>query len=169
MPDYSKGKIYCIRSHNTDLIYIGSTIQPLSVRIGGHKKSLKGFLKDKKNYCYSFKIFEWGDAYIELLELYPCKNREELLKKEGEYIRKMKCVNKSIAGRTKKEYYEFYKEKILKRHYKYYYDNKKKINERNNEKNREKIICICGSTINRSSNARHKRTKKHLDLVESQK
>ena len=39
MPDYSKGKIYTIRNSDDDTkIYVGSTIQPLSVRLGGHKK-----------------------------------------------------------------------------------------------------------------------------------
>ena len=38
MPDYTKGKIYTIRCRTDDtLIYVGSTIQPLSVRLGGHK------------------------------------------------------------------------------------------------------------------------------------
>ena len=40
MPDYTKGKIYTIRCKTDDtLIYVGSTIQPLSVRFGGHKKN----------------------------------------------------------------------------------------------------------------------------------
>ena len=29
MPDYSKGKIYCLRSFQTDDVYIGSTAKPL--------------------------------------------------------------------------------------------------------------------------------------------
>ena len=48
MRDYSQGKIYCIRSHETDLIYIGSTIQPLSIRMGKHRDSYKRYLKTGK-------------------------------------------------------------------------------------------------------------------------
>ena len=32
--------------------------------------------------------------YIELLEDYPCQNREQLRAKEGEYIRKLSTLNK---------------------------------------------------------------------------
>ena len=35
MKDYSTGKIYAIRSAQTGDIYIGSTIQPLCVRMAG--------------------------------------------------------------------------------------------------------------------------------------
>ena len=39
MPDYSKGKIYTIRCINDpSFIYVGSTIQSLAKRFGGHKK-----------------------------------------------------------------------------------------------------------------------------------
>jgi hypothetical protein len=37
----------------------------------------------------------------------------ELDKREGEYIRNNNCINRCIAGRTQKEYYEENKEKIL--------------------------------------------------------
>jgi hypothetical protein len=48
------------------------------------------------------------DCYIELIENYPCNNKAELTKREGELIRlhKNDLVNKKIAGRTKKEYCE---------------------------------------------------------------
>jgi hypothetical protein len=39
MPDYANSSIYTIRFYDNDkLIFIGSTIQSLSVRFGGHKK-----------------------------------------------------------------------------------------------------------------------------------
>lgn len=37
---------------------------------------------------------------------YPCVSRKDLEKKEGEFIRNMECINKNIAGRTKKQYYK---------------------------------------------------------------
>ena len=37
MPDYSKGKIYTIRCLNDSNVYVGSTIQSLAVRMGGHR------------------------------------------------------------------------------------------------------------------------------------
>ena len=40
MPNYQNGKIYCIRSHQTDNIYIGSTTQKLCVRMAEHKRKI---------------------------------------------------------------------------------------------------------------------------------
>jgi hypothetical protein len=41
---------------------------------------------------------------IELIENYPCNSKEELLKREGWYIKVTECVNKMVAGRTKQEW-----------------------------------------------------------------
>ena len=49
---------------------------------------------------------------IELVELYPCKTKAELLRKEGEYIKSKKCVNKKFSGRTAQEYRQDNKGKI---------------------------------------------------------
>jgi hypothetical protein len=105
MIDYSKGKIYTIRSHQTDKIYIGSTTQPLSERFRDHKKKFK-YWKDGRgsNYVSSYEILKYDDAYIELLEDCDCERKEQLHKREGALIREMDCVNKLIAGRTDKEY-----------------------------------------------------------------
>lgn len=129
--DYSKAKIYCIRSPNTDLIYIGSSCQQLSQRMSQHRADLK-----RGKTITSKVILEHGEAYIELLENYPCANKEELDKKEGEHIRlTQNCCNKFIAGRTTKQYkednkelikqyYEANKERILDQQKQYYEDNK---------------------------------------------
>ena len=86
MKDYSTGKIYAIRSAQTDEIYIGSTIQPLCVRMAGHRLKYKYHLDGKKTGTMSYKIMQFGDAYIELIECYPCSCKEELNKREGELI-----------------------------------------------------------------------------------
>ena len=39
--DYQNGKIYCLRSHKTDLVYVGSTCQPLYKRLNEHKNYYK--------------------------------------------------------------------------------------------------------------------------------
>jgi len=129
MPDYNNGKIYCIRSPNTDLIYIGSTCQKLSQRMCGHRRDNKTKLKESSSKI----IFDYGDAYIELLENYSCDNKEQLLKKEGEYIRNNNCCNKRIESRTKKEYREDNKNKLNEYYKEYHKINKNKMNERAKE------------------------------------
>jgi len=117
--DYKNGKIYCVRSHKTDLIYIGSTCQPLYKRLNVHKGHYKIWLKTGKLNCYSSKIYELDDKpYIELIKNYPCSCKDELRREEGQYIRSIDCVNKNVAGRTKKEFLDenkdYYKEKHKK-------------------------------------------------------
>ena len=57
MPDYSKGKIYSIRSYLTEDVYYGSTYNSLSKRIYEHKRDYQKWLITKKNYCSSFKLY----------------------------------------------------------------------------------------------------------------
>jgi len=88
MPDYQQGKIYSIRSvSRPDLVYVGSTVQPLSKRFGRHKTPA--------NHTTSKQVIDIGDAYIELIEMYPCDNIEQLRQREGEIMRSMDCVNKN--------------------------------------------------------------------------
>jgi len=108
--NYNNGKIYKIHSYVTDKIYIGSTCQKLSVRFASHKAKFKRGLQMST----SKQIFE-KDIYcmIELIEKFPSKCKEELNRREGYWIKKEKeCVNKLVAGRTKKEYLEENKDKI---------------------------------------------------------
>lgn len=123
MPDYSKGKIYTIRCRTDDSkIYIGSTIQPLAVRFGAHKRRSR---TEETKKLYIEVNGDWDNWYIELYENYPCNSREELLKKEGEIIRQIGTLNSLIAGRSKKEWYI---ENTDKKH-QYYIDNINKILE----------------------------------------
>tara|TARA_R110000822_G_scaffold186035_4_gene325160 strand:+ start:140 stop:901 length:762 start_codon:yes stop_codon:yes gene_type:complete len=114
MPNYQNGKVYAIRSNQTTQIYVGSTIQLLSKRLHGHRNNYTLYKKGGGNFTTSFDILQQGDAYIELLELCPCNSKIELLKREGELIRENDCVNRRIAGRTKKEYAKDNKESIKK-------------------------------------------------------
>lgn len=106
MPDYENGKIYTMRCKNDDtLIYVGSTIQSLAVRWGGHKREGKQE-RSNNRVLYTTINNDWDNWYIELYELYPCSCKQELCRREGEIIRLIGTLNNNIAGRTQKEYYE---------------------------------------------------------------
>lgn len=176
MPDYSKGKIYCIRSFKTDDIYIGSTTQTLAQRLGKHKGSYKYYLKNNKYYISSFEILKYDDYYIELIKLYPCSCREELVAEEGKFIRDWDCVNKRIDGRTRKQYSIDNRDKNRERCKKYRIDNIEKlkkyridIREKNIEKckkyNKQKLRCICGTHSLLVNFRRHIKSKKHKNLM----
>ena len=129
MPNYQNGKIYAIRSHQTDKIYVGSTCKKyLSGRMSGHLCEYKRYLDaDKFTGSVSYEILTHGDAYIELLESYPCDTKDELLSREGHYIRTLDCVNKNIAGRTAKQYNEDNRDKLKKQRKEYEKKNRVKI------------------------------------------
>ena len=123
MPDYQKGKIYRLVSPSKNLVYYGSTTQTLSQRLAQHIKENKAYNnKINTRYCCSYLVLDCEDYKIELVEEYPCNNRQQLCKKEGEYQKNNECVNTTIAGRTTNEYYQ---------------DNKKKLYELRKEKQKE--------------------------------
>lgn len=165
MNKYHNGKIYTIRSHLTDKYYIGSTINKLYKRQWEHKKKYNRWLKNNNlYYLTSFEIYKYNDAYIELLEEFKCENKMELTKREGELIREFKnnIVNIVIPNRTKKEYYEDNKDKLIIQHKKNYDNNK----EMQLIKKSEKFNCDCGSNqIRKGEKARHEKSKKHLEFI----
>ena len=133
--NYQNSKIYTIRSHQTDKIYIGSTVNELRKRLHQHKNLYKGFLKNPKKYHFysSFEIIKFDDCFIELYEKYPCSDKMELHKREAEIIRSLDCVNKNIPMRKQKEYREDKKE-FLKEQKKIYKEkNKEKIKQKQKE------------------------------------
>ena len=103
---YQQGKIYKITDIAYTKTYYGSTIQELSLRMINH---INQFKTQKNKNLGSFDMFEefgMENCKIELVELYPCNSRIELEKREGCYIKYNECVNKRIAGRSRKEYYD---------------------------------------------------------------
>jgi len=113
--DYKNGKIYTLRSHQTDKIYIGGTTTSLHKRLYNHKKTYECWNRGKHAYLTSVEILKYPDVYIELLEEFPCDNKLQLNTREGEYIRTMDCVNKNIPGRTPTEYYNDNRDLILRK------------------------------------------------------
>jgi hypothetical protein len=119
---YNRGKVYKIVSPSTDLVYIGSTIQPLHKRLCAHLTNYKQFLKGSYRKITSFEIMKYGDAEIYLIELCDCQSKMELERCERSHIESIECVNKQIPGRTLKEYYIDNRDKFKQ----YYIDNKEK-------------------------------------------
>lgn len=192
--DYSKGKIYSVRSDMTDKVYIGSTVSELSVRMGKHRNQYKSYLKGEGTHTRSIEILKYPDAYIELIEFYPCSCIEELERREGEIQREHdNRVNYKIARRTPAEYYidniEYVKEKSRKYHHEnkedikvkrdiYYQENKDMYNNRSKkyyEENKDEILdkrkikyeCSCGSTIRVDTKVRHEKSQKHQNFTNS--
>ena len=140
MDRYKNGKIYTLRSHQTDKYYIGSTCLPLHKRLYKHKGHYKEYTSGTRKSCpSSHEIIKHGDAYIELLEDCPCETKAQLLKREGELIREHKAsiVNKHIAGNclnnpnynkeTSAEYRKQFREKVAETKRKWAQKNRKQL------------------------------------------
>ena len=131
MPNYANGKIYQVVSPNYPVPYIGSTTVPLCKRIVQHRAS--------SNTCRSRIVIDAGDAYIELIEEYPCENKEQLNKREGEIIRQRECVNHKIPCRTRKEWKDDNKDYVYERNKAYRETTHNKANKAYREANRDAI------------------------------
>ena len=162
--DYQAGKIYALKSAQTDKIYIGSTIFDLSYRKRKHINHYNSYMRGNSKYISSFDLCKYDDMYIELIEEYPCENKRQLEKREGVIQREMDCVNKIIANRTWKEHYnesEQYRENVREAQVRF----RQKHKERLNAKKRERVKCECGAEFSMNSKARHLKTKKHIYLL----
>ena len=162
------GKIYSIRSYETDDIYIGSTKQQkLCKRMDNHRRNYKFYLKNGRKYMTSCEMLKYNDAYIELIEEVKNCTKDELRKLEGQYIRENEnCVNKRIEGRTKNDYRRDNKEKINKQRKGHYNENKTELLEEKKiyyAENKDKIkkqrstkyLCECGKELTYGCKARH--------------
>jgi hypothetical protein len=101
-------------SHNGDFIFTTKW------RIGNNNKRA----------VYS-KMNEIGSDrfYIEWYELYSCNSKEELNKREGEFIRQIATLNMDIEGRTKSEYYTDNNEKMDIKDRKHYNEHAEEIKQ----------------------------------------
>lgn len=176
--DFSKGKIYKITNDFNDDVYVGSTCDTLQKRFSYHKsdsmkESNKNWLLYKLTNEIGFERFR-----IDLIEDYPCEDKQALRLREGYWIREIGTLNKLIAGRTKqeanKEYCERNKDKkaIYDKDYREKnkdkkLENDKKYYETNKDYLKENITCECGCLISRRLLPRHRKSQKHLNCLTS--
>jgi len=186
-----KYDIYLIWGKDCDgniLRYYGSTadlIKRKSEHIKNYNKWVKAGRPSNNTRCSSVHIIDNGDWKMEKIDE-VIGERWEAKKKEGEYQKNNDCINVQIASRTPKEYYNDNKQAIAekrKEYFKQYYiDNKQAILEKQKENNKEyyeknkqailenkkeKIICECGAKVSKRHLAQHRKTKKHINFINS--
>ena len=146
MPDYSKAQIYKVWDNGYNQCYIGSTINSLSKRMEGHRAEYTKYKNGKCNCVSVFSLFdEYGveNCKIEWVEDYPCNSKKELEAREGKHQKENDCINKRIAGRTDKQYYDDNRDEILKQKKEYYNEHVEEIKHRNKnyyETNRAQVL-----------------------------
>jgi hypothetical protein len=164
-----KGIIYKIICKTTGNIYIGSSFNTVEERIKSHEFDYCKFLGGVNKTLTSFIILKENNYSYEVIEKVRVENATELTKIEGKYIKKFKgeglpIVNKIVAGRTRKEYYDDNAETIRENVKKYYKDNCEKIREK---RKNNMIECECGCIIRSDGYHKHEKTKKHIKYIEN--
>ena len=188
--NYNNGKIYKVINPQNEIIYIGSTAQEqLCDRFKNHKHKGNGnkiiLLENYPCNCKQELIKREQELIEQFDNLLNIRNAF----KSVEYHKEYRENNKKILSEKHKKYYENHKDKIKEKHKKYYENNQDKIklyrennkdklleqNKVSYKKNKEKIsekhkiieMCECGCKIRKCDISRHKKTKKHIKLMET--
>ena len=173
---FQDGLIYTIKTDNG--LYVGSTCD-FAHRKRGHKHSCY----NEKSKKYKLKLYKNirendGEYTIEIYKLFPCNSSEELHIKEEEV---RKYLNANLNSRVSfqsteelKEYNKKYNKEYFKENYQknkeifsqyqkeYYQKNKEMLSQTA----KEIITCECGCDSTKKSISRHRKTKKHLNLMD---
>ena len=133
--NYQNGKVYKIWSPMSEEFYVGSSTQPLHKRLHQHRNACNNkSLWNMKLYQLMREIGK-DNFFIELVEEYPCNEKSELCKREGQIIRELKpTLNFRIAGRTTDEYYEDTKEHQQQRSREYWLKHREVLSEKKRNK-----------------------------------
>ncbi len=130
---YEHSILYKIR-HKTEEIkdcYAGSTTNRFEVRQSQHKCDVSSpHSKHYKLHVYDFIRTHggWDEWIMELIEVYPCQNKKELLMREGHWVKTLGAtLNSHMPGRTPEEYYRDNKERISARHKAWNDENKEHV------------------------------------------
>jgi len=163
MMDYKNGKIYKLVNDVNDIIYIGSTTQPLYKRFDWHKRRSRNESGKKVKLYRAISEIGIDHFKIVLIEEYPCENRQQLFAREtemiirfdsikngynmiksyvsdeeyAEWLKKYKISNKDYFSSIAKEHHKNNREILLSKMKEYYINNREKKLEyyKNNKEN----------------------------------
>ena len=174
--DYSRTVIYKLQHiEDESLLYVGSTTD-FTRRKSQHKYICNNpNCKEHNQKKYNMIRENGGWEMFKMIEIqeYPCRNSKEARRREDELMREMKanmnmvkahCGHDTIhqyKQQYNKQYRDDNKETIQQYKQQYYNNNKEKINK----KKAEKIHCECGCTSTRANLSTHRKTKKHINLI----
>jgi len=173
--DYSKGFIYKLtcKDVNVKEIYVGSSTN-MKVRKNCHKtrcNNINCIYYNLKVYQYIRENGGFDNWSMIWIKDYPCNSKRELEAEEDKIKIKLNAtlntrnaiIDKEQVKKKKKEWTIQNKEKIDKQQKQYRINNKEEL------KKKASIIitCECGSEIRKNHIARHRKSKKHQNLISS--
>ena len=148
MADYSKSCIYMIKTGNDT--YIGSTCD-FDMRVRCHNQRLYS-----NSYRYNntklYKTIREHNTKWEMIKLndYPCDNDTELK------IEERRVYDALQPTLNERKPYQTYDEEMIQ---------KKESRYREMDRKLEVVTCECGANVVRCGIARHRKTKKHIELM----
>ena len=186
MPNYQNGKIYKIIDSENKVIYIGSTTEKLCNRYAKHKHNANGnriillelcpcnsreeLVKKEQELIEQFdNLLNQKRAYIpeehykEYMKEYHLNYNKEYYEENKNKILENRKINRENTKEKQKVYYEENKNNKLEKVKIYREEHKVEISE----KAKVKLVCECGCTIRKYDMNKHKKTKKHIKLMES--
>ena len=168
-------KIVCLNA-DVDYIYVGSTTDFIR-----RKCSHKSNCNNQKRNSFNYKLYQtirsnggWENWKMIKIKDFPCEYKWEATKEEDRIMLELNAnLNSNRASRSKQEWHNDNKEKMVEYHKTYYIDNKEKMDKchknfytNNKETLAEKINCECGCIVRRDGHSYHKKTPKHKQLME---
>jgi len=177
MNKYGNGKIYKITNTVDDLFYIGGTTAKLETRFRKHKYTSKKF-PTRLLYAHVAK-HGWDKFKYELVELYPCANKTQLLKRERHYCDLLKpqlnklrpYVNEQERKLCAQEYvknnHEFVKQSKRKNYRKYRAKYLKASSLLKKKYNGKTFECPCGLKPSILNIRRHERQANHIKRMKN--
>ena len=126
---------YKIVCHNSGLVYVGSTIQPIEKALQQHERDYKKYVRGGSYYA-SFKVIEKNNYSIHLINSAVCTDRKQRRALELLYILTENAFNKIRLSYESDE------------------EQKKKY---------KKCVCVCGGRYVVNQRARHFKSSKHLN------
>jgi len=171
--------VYIYKMNVKDKFYIGST-EDIEQRITLHKRACYNI----KNNDYNNDVYkyireycnDWSEVSFHILDVYDDISDDFKFEMEQYYMDHFDNNLNMRRAIKDPNYYQNNRERILERRKNYYYNNQESVLERSKiyrENNQEKIkarkkirvICECGLDVNKDHIARHRRTKKHQQLM----
>lgn len=167
--DYSKSKVYKILFVETGEFYVGSTRTTLRQRMHHHRDQGK---RNPHRPLYALAQERgWDSTRIILLEECPCDNKDQLVRKEQEYIDSLRCelclnIIDAKCDPAKK------RRRATERARGYVARNVDKLREykagwylSNYERLRTVTECGCGGRYSMQTRRRHERSKMHQAYI----
>jgi hypothetical protein len=91
---YSNGKIYQVRNRINDKVYVGGTCQLLCKRMTIHRQ----YAETREGQLYDeMRRLGKEHFYIELIEKYPCGNKDDLTARQHFYIKELGTLNNNTT------------------------------------------------------------------------